>query len=68
MVIISDGGFLVLPDRTDHNHENSVTGYDHRIPASTFLPFSRRKSRLSRGFLPEIHEIIALGISFCLFN
>jgi hypothetical protein len=40
-VIISDAGILAVPARTDHNQENSDTGYDHRITASTFLPFSR---------------------------
>jgi hypothetical protein len=32
--------------RTDHNRGNPATEYDHRITASTFLPFSG-------VFLPE---------------
>jgi hypothetical protein len=39
-VIISGGGILPVPARTDHNRENPAIGYDYRITASTFLPFS----------------------------
>jgi len=39
-VIISGGGILVIPARTNHNRENPAAEYDHRISAFTFLPFS----------------------------
>jgi hypothetical protein len=39
MLIISGGGILPVPARTNHNRKNPATGYDHRITASIFLPF-----------------------------
>jgi hypothetical protein len=48
-VIISDGGILPIPDRTNHNPKNPATGYDHRIAASTFLLFSGVFPRLPAG-------------------
>jgi hypothetical protein len=39
--MISSGcGILQVPAEINHNRENPTAGYDHRIPASTFLPFS----------------------------
>jgi hypothetical protein len=38
-VIISYGGILAVPARTNHTCENPATGYEHRITASTFLTF-----------------------------
>jgi hypothetical protein len=57
-VIMSGGGILPVPARTDHNCDNPATGYDQRITASTFLQFSGvfapETATLPR-FLPEIH-------------
>ncbi len=39
-MIISGGGILLVPAITNHNRKNPATGSDHRIIASTVLPFS----------------------------
>jgi hypothetical protein len=64
-VIVYGSGILSVPARTDHNRENPAIGYDHRITASTFLPFSGvfpPKTTTFLELLPEIHGIIVLGI------
>ncbi len=40
MVIISGGGILKVMIGSGWNWEKPATVYDHRITASTFLPFS----------------------------
>jgi hypothetical protein len=40
MVIISGGGILAVMVGSGWKRENPATGYDHRITASTFVPFS----------------------------
>jgi hypothetical protein len=61
-VIISSDRILPVPARTKHNRNNSANGYDHCIPASTFLPFSGVLSLETATFLrfpdgnPRIRE------------
>ncbi len=43
-MIIFGGGILKVMVGSGWNWKNPATGYDHRITASTFLPFS--------GFFP----------------
>jgi hypothetical protein len=56
-VIISDGGILAVPAKTNHNRENSATGYDHRIPDSAF-------QSLSEVFPPKPARTLSSGYEY----
>jgi hypothetical protein len=57
-VIIFGGGILKVMVGSGWNWEKPATGYDHRIIASTFLPFSV-------VFSPDLTRVLSPG---CMMN